>query len=39
MLNIIMTLWHWLTDSYEFTCPYCNEDEMCDECLHFWAIK
>ncbi|MDQ0347370.1 hypothetical protein J2S76_001794 [Ancylobacter vacuolatus] len=39
MLKLVMRLWHWLTDAYEFHCPYCQSDELCEECLHFWAIK
>jgi len=39
MLKFVMRLWHWLFDAYEIECPYCEADELCEECLHFWAIK
>lgn len=39
MLNIIRHIWHWLADPYVYTCPHGENGEMCEECLHHWAIK
>lgn len=39
MLTWLVNIWHWLTDTYEYECPYCESEELCEECLALWAIK